>query len=82
MTRLPDPELLDRAAELGRILFTRDPDLLVEAARRLRETKPFATVVFARQTEVSIGRCVSDLEIIAKTATPEEAMNPVVYLPL
>lgn len=31
---LPDPELLDRAAALGRALFSQDEDLLVEAARR------------------------------------------------
>ena len=29
--RMPDPELLDRASSIGRILFTRDDDLLVEA---------------------------------------------------
>jgi len=81
-TRLLDVVLLDRAAQLGRILFTRDPDLLAEAARRLRAAQPLATVVFARQMEVSIGRCVTDLEIIAKAATAAEAMNQVVYLPL
>ena len=26
-TRLPDPELLDRATELGRVLFSQDDDL-------------------------------------------------------
>lgn len=80
--RLPDDKLLDRATGLGRILFTRDPDLLAEAAARLRTGKPFATVVFARQTDVSIGRCVADLEIIAHSAKPDEAINQVVYLPL
>lgn len=29
-----DPELLDRATELGRVLFTQDDDLLREAKRR------------------------------------------------
>lgn len=77
-----DPKLLDRAGELGRILFTRDSDLLTEAARRQRGGQPFATVVYAHQLEVSIGRCVSDLEVIAKTAMPSEAVEQVVYLPL
>lgn len=31
-TELRDPELVDRASALGRILFTRDQDLLGEAA--------------------------------------------------
>lgn len=78
----PDPELLDRASSLGRILFTRDQDLLAEAAKRLREGRSFATVVFARQLNVSIGQCISDLELIAKLGTPDEAKDQVVYLPL
>jgi predicted nuclease of predicted toxin-antitoxin system len=81
-TQLPDDQLLDRASRLGRILFSRDEDLLVEAAKRLRGNIPFATVVFARQTEVSIGRCIADLQVIAQAATPEEAVSQVVYLPL
>ena len=79
---LPDAQLLDRATQLGHVLFTRDSDLLSEAAARLRSGKDFATVVFARQMEVSIGRCIEDLEIIAKAATPEESRNQIVYLPL
>ena len=31
--RFPDPELLDRALELGRVLYSQDADLLTEAAR-------------------------------------------------
>jgi predicted nuclease of predicted toxin-antitoxin system len=81
-TRLPDDELLDRAAQLGRILFTRDQDLLIEATKRLRTNRSFATVIFARQLDVSIGQCVADLELIAKSGLHEEALNQVVYLPL
>jgi predicted nuclease of predicted toxin-antitoxin system len=80
--RMPDNRLLDRATELGRVLFTRDVDLLAEAAARLKSGRRFATVIFARQTEVSIGRCVTDLEVISLTGTPEEALNQIVYLPL
>ena len=36
-TRLPDPELLRRARELGRILFSQDEDLIAEAVRCQRE---------------------------------------------
>ncbi|MBE0540515.1 MAG: DUF5615 family PIN-like protein [Verrucomicrobia bacterium] len=77
-----DPQLLDRAGALGRILFTRDSDLLAEATRRLRAGEQFATVVHAAQLEVSIGRCVTDLEIIAKAGLPEETVGQVIYLPL
>ncbi|MFQ5963250.1 MAG: DUF5615 family PIN-like protein [Candidatus Scalinduaceae bacterium] len=33
-TDVNDPELLDRASELGRVLFTRDYNLLQEATKR------------------------------------------------
>lgn len=81
-TRLPDAQLLDRATELSRIIFSRDQDLLVEAVQRLKSGRTFATVVFARQTEVSIGRCVTDLEIIASASSASEAKNQIVFLPL
>jgi predicted nuclease of predicted toxin-antitoxin system len=38
---LDDPELLDRATELGRILFSQDDDLLREAKRRSRAVNYF-----------------------------------------
>ena len=77
-----DPKLLDRALELGRILFTRDNDLLAEAKSRETAGDPHATVVYAHQLEVPIGTCVTDLELIAKATFPAEAKNHVVYLPL
>lgn|SRR6185503_9311232 len=41
-----DADLLDRAAELGRVLFTQDEDLLVEAKRRQESDQPFAGVIY------------------------------------
>ncbi len=80
--RLEDAPLLDRAAVLGRIVFTRDRDFLAEAVRRQRAGLPFATVVYARQLRVSIGQCVEDMELVAKAAAPEEQSGQIVYLPL
>jgi hypothetical protein len=81
-TRWPDPQLLDRATSLGRILFTQDDDLLAEVTRRQRANIPFAGVIYAHQLHVSIGGCVHDLELIAKLAEPDEMRNRVEYLPL
>jgi predicted nuclease of predicted toxin-antitoxin system len=39
--KLDDPELLDRATELGRILFSQDDDLLREAKRRQQSGELF-----------------------------------------
>jgi hypothetical protein len=81
-SELDDPALLDRAGALGRVLFTRDDDLLVEATKRQREGIPFRGVVYAHQLRVSIGTCVQDLEIIAKAGEPEDLINGFIFLPL
>ena len=79
-TRLLDPDLLDRAAALGRILFSQDEDLIAEAVRRQRMGEPFATVVYARQLDLSVGRCIADLEALAKAATAEDAQGQIIFL--
>jgi hypothetical protein len=80
--RLPDAELLDRTAQLGRVLFTQDFDFLAETARRQQAGVRFTGVIYAYQTHVNIGACIRDLEIIAKTCDVEDLVNQVVYLPL
>ena len=81
-SELDDAELLDRAGELERVLFTRDDDLIAEATRRQREGTPFHGIVYAHQLQVSIGGCVEDLELIAKVGEPVDLMDQVVFLPL
>jgi predicted nuclease of predicted toxin-antitoxin system len=81
-TRLPDAELLDRAAALGRVLFTHDTDLLAEASRRQRSGVPFAGLIFAHQLRIHIGQCIADLELLARATDPEDWRNHVEYLPL
>lgn len=80
--RLPDPDLLDRARQRGRVLFSQDEDLLAEATRRQRAGTPFAGVVYAHQLRVNIGRCIQDLELIGKATDPADWHNWVEYLPL
>jgi len=80
--RLPDPALLDLALQRGRVLFSQDEDLLAEATRRQRTGTPFAGVVYAHQLRVNIGRCIQDLELIAKATDPADWQNWVEYLPL
>ena len=77
-----DPEILDGANELGRVLFTRDDDLLVEATKRQREGIPFHGIVYTHQLRVAIGRCVEDLELIAKVGEPVDLIDQVIFLPL
>jgi predicted nuclease of predicted toxin-antitoxin system len=57
-SELDDSALLNRASELDRVLFTRDDDLLVEAANRQKDGVPISGLVYAHQLRVSIGVCV------------------------
>jgi hypothetical protein len=77
-----DAVLLDRAAELGRVMFSFDADMLREATRRQREGGSFAGLVFVHPTRISVGECIRDLEIIARAGEPKDLANQVVYLPL
>jgi predicted nuclease of predicted toxin-antitoxin system len=80
--RLSDSELLDRSNSLGRVLFTRDADLLAEARRRQREGHAFAGVIYAHQLQVTLGQCVRDLELIATAGEPDDFADRVYYLSL
>jgi hypothetical protein len=81
-SQLADPDLLDRATALGRVLFSQDTDLLREGARRQQAGEPFAGVIYAHQLYVPVGRCIDDLELLAKACDPPEFVNRVEYLPL
>ena len=79
---LEDPDLLDRAGALGRVLFSQDKDLLIEARRRQVEGIPFGGVIYAHQLQVSVGGCIRDLELIAAASEPADLRDKVIYLPL
>lgn len=76
-----DPKLLQRATDLGRVLFSQDDDLLVEAARRQRAGEFFAGLIFAHQ-DVPTRVCIDDLALIATACDAVEYLNRVEYLPL
>jgi hypothetical protein len=77
-----DAAILDRAAELGRVLFSQDTDLLAHAAEWQRAGRNFPGLIFAHQLGITIGRSVEDLELICLTCDSDEIENRVIYLPL
>ncbi|MBL8191903.1 MAG: DUF5615 family PIN-like protein [Acidobacteria bacterium] len=79
---LDDDLLLDRATELGRVLFSQDKDLLREAQKRQQTGVRFGGVIYAPQLGIAIGHCIDDLELIAQCTNPDEWLNRVDYLPL
>lgn len=54
-SELDDAALLDRASALGRVLFTRDDDLLAEAAKRQRAGIPFHGIIYAHRSGIDGG---------------------------
>lgn len=79
--RWTDRSLLSRATSLGMMFYTHDDDLLAEANRRSKIGEPFSGVVFSRALASPVGRCIDDLEIIAKSLEPEELKNRIEYIP-
>ncbi len=77
-----DPAILDRATDLGRVLFSQDTDLLTEAARRQRRGLGFSGLIYAHQLGITIGQCIDDLELICGVFDLADIENRVVYLPL
>jgi hypothetical protein len=80
-TELDDPPLLDRATELRRPLYTQDDDLLAEARRRQNAGESFAGLIYSHQLRSPIGKCVDDLELIAKTFEPDDLKDRVEFIP-
>lgn len=80
--QLEDSALLDRSSELGRVLFTQDDDLLRVANKRHEKGEAFLGVIYAHQLNITVGRCVDDLELISRATESEEWADSVVYLPL
>ncbi len=80
--RLSDPELLDRAGQLNRVLFSQDDDLLAEATARQRAGKSFHGLIYAHQINTPVGRCVADLTLLAQAEETEAMRDRVVFLPL
>jgi len=77
-----DPQLLDRATQLNRVLFSQDEDLLIEAANRQRSRMPFAGLIYAPQLALSTEQFVQELELLAKAGDPKDFVMRVYYLPL
>jgi hypothetical protein len=77
-----DDLLLERATQLGRVLFSQDRDLLVIANHWLETERHFAGLIYAHQLNITIGRAVRDLALVAQILEPEDLHNQIEFLPL
>jgi hypothetical protein len=80
--RLPDPDLLNRSTSLGRVLVTFDEDFLAQAHERQKQGTSFPGNVFGKPMNLTIGRIIQDLELLAMAAETDDLKDRVEYLPL
>ena len=80
-TELEDPDLLERARSLGQVVFTQDIRFKALAEDWQRQGWPFAGLAFGHQLHGTIGKYVSDLELIATASEPADWLNIVEHLP-
>jgi hypothetical protein len=79
---LADPNLLDRATALGRVLVSQDEDLIVEASRRMQTGQRFAGLIWGAHLSYTLRRTIDDLEMFSAVYDPEDIENQIEYLPL
>ena len=79
--RLDDTQLLARATEYGRVLFSQDDDLLVIARTKQDEGSFFTGLIYGHQLAATIGKFVIDLELICNVLDIDDMANRIEYLP-
>jgi hypothetical protein len=77
----PDEQVLTRASQLGRVVFTHDVRFRARAENWQQHGHEFAGLLFGPQLGGTIGQYVEDLELIAKASEPHEWRNIVQFLP-
>jgi hypothetical protein len=81
-TQLPDDQLLDRASRLNRPLVTHDIRFKALAESWQAQSRPFCGLIFGHLMQVSIGKFVTNLELMAKATDPSDWTSTVERLPL
>lgn len=77
-----DEDLLERARELKRVLFTQDIRFKARAEEWQRTSQRFAGLAFGHPLRGTIGQYVRDLELIGNATHLNDWQDLVVYLPL
>ena len=77
-----DEPLLQRATDLGRVLFTQDDDFLAISAEWLRTGRTFPGIVYVHQDRLSYRERIAELIRLSREFSAEQMVNQVVYLPL
>lgn len=73
--------ILDRAHELGRVLFTQDIRFRALAIEWQKLARPFSGLVFGHQMGGTIGQFVRDRHLIVEASAEGDWSGAVEYLP-
>jgi predicted nuclease of predicted toxin-antitoxin system len=79
---LGDDDLLSRAANLDRVVFTFDQDFSRHAALRLLSGNSFAGLITTGKKRLTLRQCLDDLQLACEVLEAEEISNQVFHLPL
>jgi hypothetical protein len=79
--QLPDDAVLQRANDLGRIVFTQDIRFKALAEQWQQQNRPFAGLLFGHQLGGTIGTYVKNLELIGLASESAEWRNSIGHLP-
>ena len=77
-----DSEILSRATELNRLVFTQDEDFLAIGHEWQASGREFYGIVYSHQLSITVGRAVQDLQIVCEVLTEEDVRGQVVFLPI
>lgn len=82
MERIKDPDLLEWAAEHGRIILTHDHETMIGFAyERVAQGLPMRGVFVVANNPV-IGPIIEELLILVLCSSPDEWENRVVFIPM
>ena len=76
-----DPDILQRATELGRVLFTQDVDFVEITNEWLETGRDFCGTIYAHQQKATIGQLIDDLEVICQAMSTDEIHNQFIRIP-
>ncbi len=77
-----DIDLLHRAEQLGRVMFTNDQGFFLHTWQLLDQGVSLPGVVYAHPLRVSIGACIRDLELLGVACDPQDLRDRLEILPL
>ena len=77
---IPDEIQLARAAAIGAVIFTHDPDLIGIAMETNRRGDDHCGVIFVEMHRLRLGECIRRLALYAEVVTAEEMVNRIEFL--